>query len=128
MYLHRERRSLMPPLTDPERLCCYRNALANWNYDGFVSCNERAWGWLQTTFPAYSRRQIAQLLYRYVHAGGEIDEQVETREEWRDRYEFHHDLRVRIGGRLVYFETRLIYRNPDDPDDPVIVVVNAHDA
>jgi hypothetical protein len=35
---------------------------------------------------------------------------------------------VSIKGRRVYFETRLVYRNPDDPDDPFIEVVNVHDA
>lgn len=49
----------MPPLTDPERLRCYRNALENWKYDGFVDFSERAWNWLQLTFPVYTRRQIA---------------------------------------------------------------------
>jgi len=31
-------------------------------------------------------------------------------------------------GRLIYFEMRLIYRDPDDPYDPVIQVVNVYDA
>jgi hypothetical protein len=118
----------MPPLTDPERLQCYRNALKNWNYhEGYVDFKERAWNWLRATFPAFNQRQIAHLLHKYVKDGGEIDEQIETREQWRVLHEFHHDLRVRIKGRLVYFETRLIYRKPNDPDDPRIEVVNAHD-
>ena len=117
----------MPPLTDPERLRCYRNALSNWNYDGYVDFKERARTWLQSAFPNLTWRQIAQLLHKHVKDGGEIDEQTETREEWKDRHEFHHDLRVRIKGRLVYFETRLVYRDADDPDDPLIEVVNAHD-
>ena len=117
----------MPPLTDPERLQCYRNALANWNCTGYVDFTERAWAWVQAAFPTVTRRQMARLLYKYVNEGGEIDEQPETREGWRDRHAFHHDLRVLIKGRLVYFETRLIYRKPNDPDDPRIEVVNAHD-
>ena len=56
-----------------------------------------------------------------------MDEQVETREPWRE-HAFHHDIRQRMAGRLIYFETRLIYRDPDDPDDPQIWVVNVHDA
>jgi hypothetical protein len=118
----------MPPLTDPERLRCYQNALSNWNYDGYVIFTEVAWRWLQQTFPTYTRRQIAQLLHAYVAGGGVIDEQLETRPEWRDLgHEYHHDLRVLIRRRLVYFETRLIYKDPTDPDDPLIQVVNAHD-
>ena len=55
-------------------------------------------------------------------------EVVETREHWRDLYPFHHDLRVVVAGRRIYFETCLDYKDPNDPDDPVIRVVNAHDA
>jgi hypothetical protein len=116
----------MAPLKDPERLRCYRNALKNCNYDGYVEFKERAWSWLLAAFPGCARREIAKLLHEYIEGGGEIDEQIETREEWK-QHQFHHDLRVRIRGRPVYFETRLIYRKPDDPDDPIIHVVNAHD-
>lgn len=120
----------MPPLTDPERLRCYQNALKNWNYTGCIVFHERAWVWLSTAFPSLTQRQIAQLLHRHVKDGGEIDEQVETRGEWRKLHDFHYDIRVEIkkSGRRIYFETRLIYRNPNDPDDPRIEVVNAHDA
>ncbi len=118
----------MPPLSDPERLRCYRNALSNWSCTGYIQFNERAWSWLRRVLPGFTQRELARLLHQHVKDGEEIDEQVETRPEWRDRHEFHHDLRVRIRDRLVYFETRLIYRNPDDPDDPFIEVVNAHDA
>jgi hypothetical protein len=118
----------MPPLTDPERLRCYRNALKNWNYTGCIRFKERAWAWLTAAFPGLTQRQFAQLLHRHIKDGGEIDEQVETREEWRKLHEFHHDLRILFKGRRVYFETRLVYRNPNDPDDPFIEVVNAHDA
>jgi hypothetical protein len=117
----------MPSLNDPERLRCYQNALANWKYEGYVDFSECAWRWIQAAFPTYTRRQLGRLLQEFVAGGGKIDEQIETREEWRDQHGFHHDLRVRIKGRLVYLETRLIYRNPIDPDDPRIEVVNAHD-
>jgi hypothetical protein len=115
----------MPPLTDPERLRCYRNALSNWNYDGYVNFKDVAWRELQAAFPRCSKREIGQLLHQHVRGGGEIDEQVETREEWND-HDFHYDLRVQIRGRLVYFETLLIYAKPDDPDDPSIYVVSIH--
>jgi hypothetical protein len=94
---------------------------------GFVDFGERARGWLRHAFPVYGEPELARMLFEHVKAGGEIDEQVETREEW-SQHEFHHDLRVRIRGRLIYFETRLIYRDPNDPDDPRIEVANAHDA
>jgi hypothetical protein len=66
-------------------------------------------------------------MYEYVAAGGEVDEQAETRENWRDQHEFHHDLRLSINNRLVYIETRLNYRVPVAPDDSWILVVNIHE-
>lgn|SRR5215468_12243927 len=109
------------------RLQCYRNALANWNVTDYITFGKDALRWLRVELPQYSARELARLLYTFVRDGGRIDEQVETRPEW-DIHPFHYDLRVRIEGRLVYFETRLICDDPDDPDDPVIYVVNAHDA
>ena len=120
----------MPPLTDPERSQCYRNALANWRYDGFIVFMKGAVRWLRAELPDYSFRELGRLLHEHVEANGCtcVDEQMETREGWRDLHPFHHDIRMPVAGRLVYFETRLIYRVPVDPDDPLIQVVNAHDA
>jgi hypothetical protein len=43
--------------------------------------------------------------------------------------EFHYDLRMCIGGRRLYFETVLkVVKDASDPDDPIIIVVNVHDA
>jgi hypothetical protein len=119
----------MPPLTDPERSKCYLNALRNWNITGYVNFAERAWEWLRGEFPSYTQREVARLLYAHVGTDpSKVDEQPEQREGWRDRYEFHHDIRMPIQGRRIYFETRLEYNDPDDPDDPQINVVNVHDA
>lgn len=120
----------MPPLTDPERSRCFLNALANWRYDGYIVFAKDAVRWLGAELPDYPFKELRRLLYEHVQANGCacVDEQVETREGWRDQHPFHHDIRMRIDGRLVYFEMRLIYRNPDDPDDPLIRVVNAHGA
>jgi len=118
----------MAPLNDPERLRCYLNALANWGITGYVNFLKHTEDWLRAELAHLPAREVSRLLHDYVAAGGTIDEQVETREHWRELYEFHHDLRLPIGGRVIYFETRLIYRHPDDPDDPVLYVVNIHDA
>jgi hypothetical protein len=117
----------MPPLNDPERLGCYRNALANWRYEGFITFTRDAFEWLRKELGDYSTREIARLMYESVAANGEIDEQREKREQWREVHEYHYDLRLAIAGRRIYFETRLIYRNPNDPDDPTIDGVNIHD-
>jgi hypothetical protein len=109
------------------RLRCYRNALRNWLYDGYIVPKKRVEEWLRQELPEFLWRDIRAELFRYVEAGGEIDEQAETRPEFV-HYEFHFDLRVEIGGRRLYFETVLeIRKDPDDPDDPMIVVVNVHD-
>jgi hypothetical protein len=63
----------------------------------------------------------------YVRAGGEIDEVPETRREWSDQYEFHHDLRLTIQKKRVYIETRLNYRLPVVVDESWILVVNIHE-
>ena len=55
----------------------------------------------------------------------EIDEVPERRPEWSE-HEFHHDLRLQIGERLVYVETRLLMQR--DIADSTISVVNIHDA
>jgi hypothetical protein len=39
---------------------------------------------------------------------------------------WRYDLRLNVKGHLVYVETRLQYRDPTDPDDPIIQVVNIH--
>jgi hypothetical protein len=109
------------------RLQCFKNALRNWNYDGYVDFKVRV---VEENLPAYlpgcSPREIAHQLYLFVSNGGLIDEQVERRPEWKE-YEFHYDLRVPIAGRQIYFETILICEDADDPDDPTIVVVSVHD-
>jgi hypothetical protein len=118
----------MPPLTDPERLRCYQNALKNWRWTDVVVFKPRAWEWLRANLlRAYSQKAIVQLLHKHVEAGGVIHEVMETRPEWKE-YEFHYDLRVQIDGRLFYFETILDYKDPNDPDDPTICVVSIHDA
>ncbi len=102
--------------------------MRNWRTPSFILFEELAWNWLRSNLPRISRqRDVARLLHDYVEAGGVVDQQPETRELWRDLYPFHYDLRVSIGGRRIYFETCLEYTNPNDPDDPVIRVVNAHD-
>ena len=118
----------MPLPEDREaRLRCFRNALRNWSYRGYVRFKPIAEEWLLTAFPEYSVHQIAGELYHYVEKGGEIDEQKELRPEFK-HFEYHYDLRVRIGTRKIYFESILkIQKDPNDPDDPSIIVVSAHD-
>ena len=107
------------------RLRCYRNALRNWKFRGYVRFKERAQNWLRNELE-FEQREVARLLHEHAERGGEIDEQKERRPEYA-HYQFHYDLRVKIGDRQVYFETLLFCNDPDDPDDPYIVVVSVHD-
>jgi hypothetical protein len=120
----------MLPDDQEVRLRCYRNALRNWNFRGYIRFKQRVERWLQVELPGLQLLEIARELYQFVEDGGEIDEQVEKRPlecAEDDAQEFRYDLRVMIGRRRVYFETVLLCEDADDPDEPMIVVVNVHD-
>lgn len=89
--------------------------------------NEQAHRWVRRELDSASLKEVSRLMFEYAAGGGEIDEVVETRPEWRDLHEFHHDLRIPIQRKLVYIETRLNYRSPFVADDSSIVVVNIHE-
>src|SRR5437763_8721255 len=97
----------MLPEDQEGRQRCYRNALRNWKFRGYVAFKELAEEWITRELSDYSLIDVRRELHEYVDRGGEIDEQVERRPEYL-HYEFHYDLRVRIGGRYVYFETVLM--------------------
>ena len=48
----------MPPLTDSVRCRCYRAALANWRYDGYVNFGKDASRWLRDELPDYTARRL----------------------------------------------------------------------
>ena len=114
----------MSTLTDPEVLFCYRNALCNWKYDGYVVYMKDAAEGLRRYLVGFSQKGFKEVLYQFVDSGGEIDQVVELRENWRDKWLHHYDLRPLIDGVKIYVETRLIYTKPSDPDDPVIFLAN----
>ena len=119
----------MARLTDPEILNCYHNALKNWRYTDFIQFKKGAAQWLRRELGGFTLQHFAELLHDYVVLdGGEIDQVAETREPWRDQFSHHYDLRPVVNGVKLYVETRLIYSNAKDPDDPVIYVVNIHPA
>ena len=117
----------MAKLSDPVILGCYLNALSNWRYEGYVVFTEIAAEWLHLNVAGCSQKRFAEMLHQFVSKdGGEIDQVVETRPEWSGHHEFHYDLRPLIEGCRLYVETRLIYTNPNDPDDPLVHIVNIH--
>ena len=87
----------MAPLTDPERLRAYKNALDNWAYSGYVrfQLTEQSRHWVRETL-GIALNDIGRLMHEYVAAGGEIDEVRETRPEWCSEHKFHYDLRFII--------------------------------
>lgn len=117
----------MPPLTDPERLAAYADALGNWSVSDFIQFDltEQSYRWIRGNL-GIPLRDISYLMYAHVAGGGVIDEQPETRPIWSDQWEFHWDLRFWINGMLTYIETRLNYRLPVVPDESWILVVNVH--
>ena len=113
----------MAPLTDLELRRRYLQPLEYRRYRGYVTWKQTAREWVETKLAGTTTRQIDDLMWEHVAAGGEIDQQRERRPEWSEQY--HYDLRIRIRTRRVYIETVLL---DDDPDDPTIHVVSIHDA
>ena len=118
----------MVPLADQTRLLAYRDALSNWKTKDYIQFDltEESHGWIRRELDGIGLTDIKRLMYEFVASGGEIDEVRETRPEWSDLYEFHHDLRFAIQDKPVYIETRLHCRTPFVPDDAWILVVNIH--
>ena len=116
----------MAPLTDPTLLRAYQNALRNHRFEGYVNWTEVAAQWVRRELERLTTTRVAELMHDFVMSGGEIDQVRETRPEWSE-HEYHYDLRFQIAGRRVYLETRLLFDDPTDPDDPVILVANMKD-
>ncbi len=114
----------MPPLGDPETRRRYCEALSRWKCEGYVVWKPGVEERLSSCLPEYTKRAVSEAMAEYVRRGGEIDQQPEIREQWSEQYDYHYDLRIRIGGKLIYIETVF----PDWEDDPSILVVNIHDA
>jgi hypothetical protein len=117
----------VPRLTDPDRLAAYQDALQNWSITDYIQfeLTEEAHKWIRRQL-GITLKEVGRLMYEHVAAGGEIDEVPETRPEWSDQCEFHHDLRLTIHEMPVYIETRLNYHLPFVADESWILVVNIH--
>jgi hypothetical protein len=95
----------MASLTDPELLCKFREALNEWNFDGFIQWKRRPAEWLRENLSNHTQKAVNRLMYEYVLGGGEIDETKENYEGYRDSHPYHYDFRVPIGGSVLYIET-----------------------
>jgi hypothetical protein len=121
----------MPPLTDPQILACIASVLANWKTTDYVTAKDIALEWLSTNLPVsklghVALKQVAKMMCDHVLAGGTINQVRERRPEWSDR-DYHYDFCLTVPGRAkdVYVETILV---DDDPSDPTLHIVSAHDA
>jgi hypothetical protein len=114
----------MAPLTDPTVFAKIRHALSEWNCTGYITWKSVARAWVEKNLTGFTTRAIDEELFRYVEAGGVVDQVRETRAEWSE-YRFHYDFRIPIAGKQFYVETILV---EVDPNDPTIHVVSIHEA
>lgn len=113
----------MAPLKDPELLAKFIEALKEWNCDGFIQWKRLPTEWLRRNLEGYSQKAVGRLMWEYVAGGGDIDQVVETRDDYRDLCPYHYDFRIPIADRFIYIETCY----DDTPMGPTIYVVNIHD-
>ena len=120
----------MSKLTDPETLRHYMEALGHYKTNGYVVFCKEASEWLRRELPGWTQAALAATLDKFVRSGGEIDQVVETRDNWSNKYAYHYDLRLFVKGRSrkLYVETRLVPDYPNQRDDPYILIANIHDA
>ncbi|HEY4760625.1 MAG TPA: hypothetical protein VIH42_08605 [Thermoguttaceae bacterium] len=113
----------MAPLSDPLIIAKIYQALSEWNCTGYITWKAIARAWVQANLEGMTTRAVGEEMFRFVDAGGQIDQVIESRPEWSE-HRFHYDFRIPIAGRIPYIETILV---EDDPEDPTIHVVSIHD-
>ena len=114
----------MARLTNREVLEKFRFSLTDWNIPGCIIWYHDAKRFINEELDGWTVKGIGRLMYEHFLARGEIDEQPENRDEYRGLGP-HYDFRLLVGVRKVFIETRL---GVDHFDDPVVHVVNMHDA
>jgi hypothetical protein len=83
--------------------------LANWRYYGYIVFSPQAVEGLRKHLKGQTEKDFKELLCRFViQEGGRIDQVIENREECRDQWEHHYDLRPIVNGIRLYVETRLL--------------------
>ena len=113
----------MPPLREASIIAKFRLAFEERTSGGVLWLPLPGW-WIRKNLDGYTAKEIDGLIQDHIAAGGEIDQVVETREEYRLRHEYHYDFRISIGGKLIYIETVL----DEIRMGPRVTVVNVHDA
>ncbi|MBN2445491.1 MAG: hypothetical protein JXO22_02115 [Phycisphaerae bacterium] len=114
----------MSSLTDPERLDAYKTALSFWAVNCYVHWRERVARDFRRDYDM-GMREFGRLMFEHINAGNVPDEVPETRERWRDEFDYHYDMRFDVPGwGRLYVET--VLETGREPDDARITVVNVH--
>src|SRR4051812_31328452 len=114
----------MARLTDPDMLRRYLQVLKEWQVQGAIELEGRSVIGLRTTLEGVTVKYFKNALYQFVCSeNGEIDRVKEKREQWRDHWEWHFDLRPTINGVKLYIETRLDPESETSRKEPCIRIV-----
>jgi hypothetical protein len=113
----------MPPLRDADTVAKFRISFEE-RTSGGVSWKRVPAEWVRKNLDGLTQEAINCLMQKHIEDGLEIDQVVETREAYRDRYQFHYDFRIVISGRLIYIETVL----DETKMGPIVAVVSVHPA
>lgn len=114
----------MARLTDLDILARYHQALTERKVKGAIELVGRAHEELRITLEGMTEDVFKEALYRFAcEEHGEIDQVKEQRENHRDNWEWHYDLRPTINGVKVYVETRLFPESFSSRQEPIIYIV-----
>jgi hypothetical protein len=113
----------MPPLRDESTITRFRLAFEERNSGGVLWRANPGW-WIRKNLDGCSTREIDCLIQDHIADGREIDQVVETREEYRHSHDYHYDFRIPVSGRLIYIETVL----DEIKMGPRVTIVSVHDA
>lgn len=93
-------------------------------FDGYVLWHSRPAAWVFEELDGMTTREFVAIMQKFVQQGGEIDQVVETRDDYT-YWRFHYDVRMPVSGRLLYVETVLDQKAK--VDDCEIFIVNVKD-
>ncbi|PCI10395.1 hypothetical protein COB72_03330 [bacterium] len=112
----------------PERKKKYLYALQNWDCAEYIKVphdHVRDALFAQFGPDADIERKIGKMMFTWAFDKPDrIDEVIENRKGWKNKFSHHFDMRLQMGGVKRYIETVLV----EVDDEPTILVVNFHDA
>ena len=106
----------MPPLADAGIRRKILDAFSRSEGGDCVEWSRDAKEHLRELLPSFGWRRINQMLREGIVAGREILQVVETREDYRERHEFHYDFKIKIGNTKYYVYGWLLEERSFDPE------------